>query len=116
MMRYAKRAAMNVRELDKGHSENRLAQELDLQQSAGHRALKTPARLTKTDCESCKFADIALDVEPPKAEMKDVLVREALETWDGSRGHAYAITRLLLTGVSLRTYGATHAVRPKKLT
>ncbi len=98
---------------DNGYSESALSRLTGIPQSTIHRSLKNPLRLTKTHRTLCKFADIELTSATANLEVREELIQEVLDIWDGSREHAHSLGRLLRAAAALQTHGANQASRPR---
>lgn len=98
---------------DRGYSESSLARATLIPQPTIHRALKRPVRLTKTHRALCKFSGIDLGSVDAQSDVREELVQEVLDIWDGSREHAQTLARLLRAAATLQAYGATHPGRPR---
>ena len=98
----------------KGYSQTRLSEETGILQPTISRALKHPVRITKTHRALCKFAGIALEHDSGSESMRDELVNELLDVWDGSREHAHSIARLLKAAAGLEAHAVDRAAKPRR--
>jgi len=98
---------------DNSYSESSLSRATGVPQSTISRALNKPVRLTKTHRRLCKFAGIDLGAAAGAVEVREDLVQELLDVWDGSREHAQTLARLLRAAATLQAYGANQGARAR---
>lgn len=104
---------IRARMRDAGYSESALSRKIGIPQSTIYRSIRAPARMTKTHRALCKFFGIELDAAQGNPDIREELVQELLEIWDGSREHAHSLARLLRSAAALQTHAATHASRAR---
>lgn len=98
----------------KGYTQTFVSEETGIPQSTICRALKSPVRVTKTHLALCKFAEIPIEHNAATESMKDELVGELLDVWDGTREHADLIARLLRSAAGLEAHAADRIGKPRK--
>lgn len=98
----------------KGYNQTRLSDETGIPQPTISRALKRPVRITKTHRALCKFAGIPVQHDQGFESMRDELVNELLDVWDGSREHAHSIARLLKAAAGLEAHAVDRATKPRR--
>lgn len=96
---------------DHGYSESALSRLTGIPQPTINRALKRPVRLSRTHVALCKFLRIEVSVASANPDIREELVQELMEVWDGSREHAHSLVRLLRVAATLQAHGATQASR-----
>lgn len=99
---------------EKGYSQTRLAEESGVRQSTISRALRHPTRITKTHIALCKFAGISLQPHKGSESLREELVGELMDVWDGSREHAHSIARLLRAAAGLEAHASERAGKPRR--